>query len=290
MGQIIAGMEQQQKRKLAILDFANLDGSADNFTRYLTEQLATHMVMARRNFNLLERKHLDKILVEHGLNLSGIIDPQNAKQVGKLSGIDAIVTGTVADLQTVLEVNARLIDTETGKVFSAAVTRFTKDREVLALIGPEERKQPQAERRAVEEQKTLLGTSTKKAEDPRKIALATLTKLMANVSTHNEVTPEYYRGNFIRYFPGYNVTTKGKVYFRDIMRVMYRRENFLMPARASLIVRHRDIEYEDPKIRAVYGSSDEQLEILVPLQSNHDLERFKSALGIVSGREIPYSE
>jgi len=35
--QIIAGMEQQQKRKLAILDFAKPDGSVDNLTRYLTE-------------------------------------------------------------------------------------------------------------------------------------------------------------------------------------------------------------------------------------------------------------
>lgn len=140
--QIIAGMEQQQKRKLAILDFAKLDGSADNLTRYLTEQLATHMVIARRKFDVIERKHLDKILAEQGLNLSGIIEPQNARQVGRLSGVDAIATGSVTEHPTALEVTTRLIDTETGKVFAAAITRFTKDREVLALLGLEEQRSP----------------------------------------------------------------------------------------------------------------------------------------------------
>jgi len=95
------------------------------------------MVIAKRNFDVIERKHLDKSLAEQGLNLSGFIEPQNARQVGRLSNVDAIATGTVIDLQTALEVSARLIDTETGKVFSAAITRFTKDREVLALLGRE---------------------------------------------------------------------------------------------------------------------------------------------------------
>lgn len=174
--QIIAGMEQQQKRKLAILDFAKLDGSVDNLTRYLTEQLATRMVIARRNFDVIERKHLDKILAEHGLNLSGIIDPQNAKRVGTLSGVDAIATGTVTDLHTVFEVNARLIDTETGKVFSPAVTRFTKDGEVLALLGREEHKKPEVEHQALDDQKaTAVRILRKFAErDPKKATLDSL--------------------------------------------------------------------------------------------------------------------
>jgi hypothetical protein len=86
------------------------------------------------------------------------------------------------------------------------------------------------------------------------------------------------------------VVSKAKVYFKDIIRVRYRKENLLMPARAILIVEQRDMEYEDPKIGGIYSSSDEQMEILVPLQSNDDLERLKSALEIVSGRQIPDSE
>lgn len=37
--QMISSMEQQQKRKLAILDFTKLDGSADNLGRCMAQDL-----------------------------------------------------------------------------------------------------------------------------------------------------------------------------------------------------------------------------------------------------------
>lgn len=55
--QMIASMEQQQKRKLAILDFTKLDGSVDNFGRYLAERLITSMFLTRR-FEVIERRQL----------------------------------------------------------------------------------------------------------------------------------------------------------------------------------------------------------------------------------------
>lgn len=132
--QMIASMEQQQKRKLAILDFTKLDGSVDNFGRYLSERLITSMFLTKR-FAVVERRQLNKILAELKLNLSDLIDPKNAKQLGKGYGVDAIATGSVTVLETSVEVNARLIETETGEVFSVATTRFTKDKDVAALVG-----------------------------------------------------------------------------------------------------------------------------------------------------------
>lgn len=132
--QMVASMEQQRKRKLAILDFTKLDGSVDNFGRYLAERLVTAMFLSRQ-FDVIERRQLDKILAELRLNLSDLIDPQNAQRLGRVHGVDAIASGSVSELAVSVEVNGRLIETETGRVFAVATTRFAKDKDVIALLG-----------------------------------------------------------------------------------------------------------------------------------------------------------
>jgi len=52
---------------------------------------------ARTNvFDLVERTQLDKIMAEQNLSNSGAINEQQAAQVGKILGLDAIVTGTLS--------------------------------------------------------------------------------------------------------------------------------------------------------------------------------------------------
>ncbi|MBI4381696.1 MAG: hypothetical protein HY574_10980 [candidate division NC10 bacterium] len=288
--QIIAGMEQQQKRKLAILDFAKLDGSADNLTRYLTEQLATHMVIARRNFDVIERKHLDKILAEQGLNLSGIIEPQNARQVGRLSGVDAIATGSVTEHPTALEVTTRLIDTETGKVFAAAVTRFTKDVEVEALLGLGGRKQPEAERLPVVAPIPPL----KPADDPRNLAFQTLRRV-ADIGRSVHVTPDSYQSTFLVPHPwldGRSIETKAKVQFKDISRARFLKRGaflFISSPQAFLFFRFRDVEFENPMAQQ-QSRSDRELQIIMVVDSNDNLAKLRSALEILSGKQMPELE
>jgi len=57
----------------------------------------TYINGARTNvFDLVERSQLDRILQEQNLSNSGVIDEQQAAQVGKVLGLDAIVTGTLS--------------------------------------------------------------------------------------------------------------------------------------------------------------------------------------------------
>jgi hypothetical protein len=46
--QIIASMELQQKRKLAVVDFTRVDGSADSFGQYIAERLIPEVFNAKR--------------------------------------------------------------------------------------------------------------------------------------------------------------------------------------------------------------------------------------------------
>ena len=132
--QIARNMETGQKRRIAVLEFTDLQGQVTNFGRYLSEELITRLYGSNK-FTVVERQLLNKVIAEQKLSLTGVVDPDSAKKLGNVLGVDAIVSGTIADRGESLKINARLIDTQTGELFSAAAIEMVKDKEVLALLG-----------------------------------------------------------------------------------------------------------------------------------------------------------
>ena len=132
--QIAKNMETGQKRRIAVLEFTDLQGQITNFGRYLSEELITRLYDSSK-FKVVERQLLNKVIAEQKLSLTGVVDPASARKLGSVLGVDAIVSGTIADRGDSLKINARLIDSETGEVFSAAATEISKDKEVMALLG-----------------------------------------------------------------------------------------------------------------------------------------------------------
>lgn len=131
--QISASTTKEQKQKVAVVPFRELDGQTTVLGTYLAEELVTHLVNS--GLHVVERGMLDKLLGEQKLQQSGAIDPDTAKTVGKITGVDAIVTGSVTDLASLVGINCRLIETQTGNIFAAAQTKITKDDDVKKIMG-----------------------------------------------------------------------------------------------------------------------------------------------------------
>lgn len=131
--QIANKMSAKQKTTIAVVEFTDLQGNVTDFGRFLAEELITRLYDAER-FKVIERQLLKKIIAEQKLSLTGVVDPTSAKQLGKILGVDAIVTGTITNLAQSLKVNARLISTETGEVFAVASTEVFKDESVMGLL------------------------------------------------------------------------------------------------------------------------------------------------------------
>ena len=141
--QIASKIEAGQKQKIAVLEFTDLQGNVTDFGRYLAEELITRLYDSNK-FKVIERQLLNKVIAEQKLSLTGVVDPASARKLGSVLGVDAIVSGTIADRGESLKVNARLISSETGEIFSAAATELAKDKEVLALmkvVSPERKSQ-----------------------------------------------------------------------------------------------------------------------------------------------------
>jgi curli biogenesis system outer membrane secretion channel CsgG len=131
--QIIEEMGMQQKSKIAIIEFSDLEGNEIKMGKYIAEELTTRLFKTKK-FEVVERSMLEKILKEQQLSMTGLLDEASARQLGKLLGVDAICSGTITDLSNTIKVNARLVSTETGSLFSVASIEIKKDPTVNKLM------------------------------------------------------------------------------------------------------------------------------------------------------------
>ena len=131
--QIATEMSEYQKTTIAVIEFSDLDGNVTDLGKFLSEEVITKLFQTKK-FKVIERQLLNKIIKEQKLQVSGIIDEASAKKLGKLLGVNAIVSGTIAELANSVKLNARLIGTETGEIFGAASIEIAKDESIVKLM------------------------------------------------------------------------------------------------------------------------------------------------------------
>jgi hypothetical protein len=83
---------------------------------------------------VVDRANLDKVREEQGFQLSGEVDDESAKSIGKLLGAGAIVTGSLADLGDVYSLTFKAINIETATVAVSYLADLTKSARVETLL------------------------------------------------------------------------------------------------------------------------------------------------------------
>ncbi|MBI3564884.1 MAG: hypothetical protein HY079_06800 [Elusimicrobia bacterium] len=113
--------------RLAVLPFAEVGGKGSTTGRIISERLIGPLAAAE-GLEVVERTLLDGVMKEQRLQVSGIVDQRSLKELGRVLGVDAIVTGTAIALKDDrVEVVARIIDAETARVLGVAETRVERD-------------------------------------------------------------------------------------------------------------------------------------------------------------------
>lgn len=115
---------------VAIFDFESKEDAVKDFGPKVAALLNAHLA-ADPDLVLVERVELEKALGEQELGLSGTVSADSAAQVGHLTGAKVLVTGKVFKLDKDLMAVAKIIGTETGRVYGemakAAVAGKTID-------------------------------------------------------------------------------------------------------------------------------------------------------------------
>ena len=71
-------------------------------------------------FEVYERLSIEKITAEHKLGMSGLLDDETIAEIGRMRGVQAIITGSVIKFGNIISVTAKVIDVETAKIIDSA--------------------------------------------------------------------------------------------------------------------------------------------------------------------------
>lgn len=108
--------------RLAVADFTPVGVTAQE--ALLASDLLRNALVESGAYELVDRKHLAKILKEQALQASGLLDEKTAVQTGRLLGAQYLVQGTLQRSASVWFLLAEVIHVETGRVEKSARDRF----------------------------------------------------------------------------------------------------------------------------------------------------------------------
>ncbi|MFM9961819.1 MAG: CsgG/HfaB family protein [Planctomycetaceae bacterium] len=111
----------------AIVTFQDRGGKDNKAAGVKVTDLLFAELVAKPEMFLVDREELSKVLAEHEINLSGAVNPDQAIQVGQLTGAKLIVTGSVVQVESNLYLVAKIIGTETTRVLGASVKGKSDD-------------------------------------------------------------------------------------------------------------------------------------------------------------------
>jgi serine/threonine protein kinase len=101
---------------------SGVSGYGGKISDFLLAELA-----GRPELYFVDRNDLKKILEEQELRLSGLANPNEAVQLGRLTGAKILIGGSVIELDKTLVLTARITGTETGRVITASVKGKAND-------------------------------------------------------------------------------------------------------------------------------------------------------------------
>lgn len=122
------------RKSVAVVDFTNLNGQPTELGRYLAEEFSDALVTDARSFDVIDRTHLEEILQEHKLESTGLISPSTIMQLGKISGVQTIVTGTITPFEDSVSLSVQVIDTQSARVFGAGTLSVPRTKTISQLL------------------------------------------------------------------------------------------------------------------------------------------------------------
>ncbi len=116
----------------AIFAFAERGAGVKGYGEKVSDILFASLVV-NPNLMLVDREEMNKILSEQALNLSGMVTPDQAVQVGRLTGAKILITGSIIESDKTLYVVAKIIGTETSRVLGESIKGNTSD-EIAPMV------------------------------------------------------------------------------------------------------------------------------------------------------------
>jgi hypothetical protein len=144
---VLSAAVAQELENITVLPFEGWTGNvtaAREYQNALTDKIATKIIQSHR-FNVIDRTHLNTVLAEQDLHLTGLIDESTAVQMGKVLGVHKLIVGNFTRNSTehhsaeyyngqkvsdayysaMVQTTIKLLDVQSGRYLEAAEAEGT---------------------------------------------------------------------------------------------------------------------------------------------------------------------
>ena len=121
-------------KKVAVVDFTNIEGNVTALGRFIAEEFSVALAESGKDFQVVDRTHLKSIIKEHKLSKTGLIDPDTARQLGKIAGVEALITGSLTPFGDSVRLVVKVLNTETAAIIGSKRGNIPKTNAIAALI------------------------------------------------------------------------------------------------------------------------------------------------------------
>ena len=121
---------------IAVANFTDLQGSDTQLGRFIAEEFSITLTEIRRGYDVVDRSRINYLLEERGLTASGLVNPEAAIELGKVAGVQALLTGTITAYGDNLRMAVKVIDLERATILAADRADFARTQTLDDLDRP----------------------------------------------------------------------------------------------------------------------------------------------------------
>jgi curli biogenesis system outer membrane secretion channel CsgG len=121
------------RKSVAVVDFTDLQLNVTELGRYMAEEFQNALVNEAKGFKIIDRTNLKAILQENKLAATGIIDPVTARQLGRIAGVETLVTGSITQFGDSVRLSLKLLDASTAEVLATSSVDVPKTNTIATL-------------------------------------------------------------------------------------------------------------------------------------------------------------
>lgn len=122
------------RKSVAVVDFTDLQMNVTELGRFLAEEFQNALTGGGPKFRVVDRTHLRAILQEQKLGTTGAIDPQTARKLGQIAGVELLVTGSLTPFGDSVRLSVKVLDTTTADVVASATADLPRTKAVDELL------------------------------------------------------------------------------------------------------------------------------------------------------------
>ena len=130
---IAEAVTKAELKAITVTGFTEVRDKESDLGLFLADQLSADLV--EKGCSVVDRGNVDKILAEHKLSTSGLLDPETVKQLGQFASLDAIVIGTITPLNETIRLTVKVIATNSARVLAAASSDIPKSPSIRRVMG-----------------------------------------------------------------------------------------------------------------------------------------------------------